>query len=412
LKHVTPKLVVAAVLAVIVLVLAVIGARYVEATALTVWHWEISAARDVWTAIAAVIPARDEGAALSDSLMSLAGQTLRPDRIVVVVNNSTDATAAVARGFAALPGVPLTDVLVMPGRNRFRKAGALNYGIRHLTGWRRHLEDGQPLPAGISYLLTMDGDTDLDPRFLERARNVMEADPRLGGVSAACLGKRTRGLTRWSRLLLLFERIEYSRFTTSRLRRNVHTMSGAGSFYRATALNGLLAARRDVFEERAGNLVEDYETTLALKQAGWRVTANQQCTAYTDLMPTMRTLIAQRTRWVRGTVDEWRRYGWCKATWLSIAGMIAGIAATGYAGAWIGVSIAGVAGHGLHADPRYLLLAAFWSAYQGWSVKHMGWKVVLFEAALLPEAAFNVIRSYWLARAIAASYLGRAPAWS
>lgn len=54
LKHVTPKLVVAAVLAVIVLVLAVISARYVEATALAAWRWEISAARDVWTAIAAV----------------------------------------------------------------------------------------------------------------------------------------------------------------------------------------------------------------------------------------------------------------------------------------------------------------------------------------------------------------------
>ena len=34
------------------------------------------------------------------------------------------------------------------------------------------------------------------------------------------------------------------------------------------------------------------------------------------------------------------------------------------------------------------------------------------EAALLPETAFNVIRGYWLLKAVAASYLGRAPAWS
>lgn len=362
--------------------------------------------------IAVIVPARDEGAALAGTLASLAAQTLRPDSVTVVVNNSTDATEGIARAFAALPGVPATSVLVMPGRNEFKKAGALNYGLRRLVGWRRHAGDGQPLPADVAWVLTMDGDTDLDPRFLERARNVMVADGRLGGVSAACLGKPQRGATRWSRLLLAYQKAEYGRFSATRLRRNVHTMSGAGSFYRASALSGLLGTRPDVFEERATNLVEDYETTLALKGLGWRVTSNQQCVAYTDLMPSMPMLLAQRTRWVRGTVDEWRRYGWCKATWLSMLSMIAGITGAGYAGAWIGVSVAGLAAHGWEPDPRYLLLAGFWSAYQGWSVKHMGWKVIAFEAALLPEAAFNLVRNYWLARAIIASYLGRAPAWS
>lgn len=364
------------------------------------------------TGVAAVIPARDEGAALSETLWSLAAQTVPPDRVVVVVNNSTDATEQIARQFAAEPGVPPTDVLVMPGHNRFRKAGALNAGIRHLIGYRRHVCDGQPLPASVRYVLTMDGDTCLHPRFLERARNVARSDPRLGGVSAACLGKPARGRSRWSRLLLTYQRAEYGRFAQARVRRNVHTMSGAGSFYPAAALNDLLATRADVFEERPGNLVEDYETTLALKQRGWRVTSNQQCVAYTDLMPTMGMLLAQRTRWVRGTVDEWRRYGWCRATWLSMLGMIAGVTGIGYAGVWIAISVAGLAAHGWHADPRFLLLAGFWSAYQGWSVKHMGWRVVVFEAVLLPEAVFNLVRNYWLAKAIATSYLGRAPAWS
>ena len=364
------------------------------------------------TGIAAIIPARDEGAALGDTLRSLAAQTVRPDRIVVVVNNSADGTEGIARQFAAMPGAPATDVLVMPGRNQHKKAGALNHGLRHLIGWRRLAADGQPLPPAIRYVLTMDGDTDLHPGFCERARNVMDNDPRLGGVSAACLGKPQHGTTAWSRLLLILQRAEYGRFAATRLRRNVHTMSGAGSFYRASALNDLLAARPDVFEERPSNLVEDYETTLALKQRGWRVTSNQQCIAYTDLMPSMGMLIAQRTRWVRGTVDEWRRYGWCKATWLSMAGMIAGIAGIGYAAVWIGVSVGALAAHGWAADPRYLFLAAFWSAYQGFAVRHMGWRVVLLEAALLPEAAFNVVRNYWLAKAILSSYTHRAAAWS
>ena len=213
------------------------------------------------------------------------------------------------------------------------------------------------------------------------------------------------------RLLLLAQRAEYAYFSEARLRRNIHTISGAGSFYNVDAINSLLAVRCDVFEERAGGLVEDYETTLALKQLGWRITGNQWCIAYTDLMPTMKSLIDQRIRWVRGTVDEWRRYGWCKATRLSIIGMILGFAGTLYTVLWLTVSVNSIAGHGKGLDPRYLLLALFWAVYRVWQVRHSGLRIIMWEAALLPEWAFNLVRTYWLVQGITASYLGRAATW-
>src|SRR2546423_8930193 len=43
------------------------------------------------------------------TLDSLDGQTLRPVCIIVVVNNSTDDTAEMARKFADRPGVPPTE---------------------------------------------------------------------------------------------------------------------------------------------------------------------------------------------------------------------------------------------------------------------------------------------------------------
>lgn len=355
--------------------------------------------------IAVIIPARDEGTALADTLDSLTGQTLQPDRIVVVVNNSSDNTKDIALSYASASGSCNTVVLEMPGFNPYRKAGALNYGIRHLLR-------GGVLPPGVRYLLVMDGDTELDLHFLKRAWRALERDGSIGGVSASCLGKPIRGTTLWSRTLLLLQRIEYARFASNRLRHNVHTMSGAGSFYRATSLNDLLAHRPDVFEERESNLVEDYETTLALKKRGWRITSNQGCIAYTDLMPTMRLLIAQRVRWVRGTVDEWRRYGWGQATWLSIITMILSVPGIGYAALWGTLSVRAYLYHGLHLDYRYLLLALFWSVYQGFSVRNMGWKIVIFEMILLPEAIFNLVRNYWLVRSIPASYLGRTRTWT
>lgn len=354
--------------------------------------------------ITVIIPARDEGDGLAAALRSLEQQTLRPDRIVVVINNSTDDTADVAVHHAETRGSVRTDVLEMHGANPYRKAGALNCGIRYL------MTDGE-IPEQISYLLVMDGDTELHPQFLKRAWRVLERDTALGGLSAACLGKPVSGATPWQNLLLLFQRIEYTRFATARLRSNVHTMSGAGSFYRAEALNDLLTGRPDVFEERESNLVEDYETTLALKLRGWRVTSNQGCVAYTDLMPTLQMLLAQRTRWLRGTVDEWRRYGWCRATWLSIVQVTYQLISVAYLAIWLPVA-AHVILSGGQAATRYLVVGAFWSVYQGISVRQLGWKVMLFEMAIIPEAMFNVIRNYWLARSVLASYLGSRRAWS
>jgi cellulose synthase/poly-beta-1,6-N-acetylglucosamine synthase-like glycosyltransferase len=116
-------------------------------------------ARRSRSGIVAIVPARDEGMALADTLRSMARQTLRPDRIVIVVNNSTDDTIDVAFRYSASGSIP-TDVLEMPGFNPHRKAGALNYGIHYL------LREGL-LPPDVHYLLVMDGDTELDLHFLK-----------------------------------------------------------------------------------------------------------------------------------------------------------------------------------------------------------------------------------------------------
>ena len=58
-----------------------------------------------WPAIAAVIPARDEAACIGETVASLLGQNYRGElRVVVVDDNSRDATAAVARQAAAKLG--------------------------------------------------------------------------------------------------------------------------------------------------------------------------------------------------------------------------------------------------------------------------------------------------------------------
>ena len=353
----------------------------------------------------AIVPARNEEAGVLTALRSLERQSRRPDLIIVVVNNSTDRTELYAREFAAEPGSPETMVLNLPD-NPHKKAGALNHGIRWLTEGL-----GGPLAGRVRHVLVMDADTELHPKFIERARNVIASDQALGGVSAACLGRTNLWRNPWQRFLTGMQIIEYGRAANSRYRRDVHTMSGAGSFYRGEALQSLLDWRGEVFWEDHSNLVEDYETTLALKESGWKVTANQLCIAYTDLMPTLRELIQQRERWSRGTVDTLRSRGLTRFTWHSIATMVMGFMGFAYILGFGSAQLVAAATGGFTTAPFFWVLFSFWIVYPALRVTNLGWKAMLVEALLIPELVYTVVRTYWLVSSVAKSYLTRVSAW-
>ncbi len=353
----------------------------------------------------ALVPARNEEVGVLTALHSLARQTRRPDMIIVVVNNSTDRTLDFAQGFAAEPDSPRTVVLNLQN-NPHKKAGALNYGLR----WLREQIGGR-LTTSVGHVLVMDADTDLHPKFIERARNVIASDPELGGVSAACLGRTNLWQSPWQRFLLGMQIIEYGRAANARYRRSIHTMSGAGSFYRGEALQNLMDWRGEVFWEDHSNLVEDYETTLALKESGWKVTANQLCIAYTDLMPTLRELIHQRERWTRGTVDTLRGRGITKFTWHSIITMAMGVLGAAYILGFGTAQLSLWVKYGFNSQPVFMVLIAFWIVYPALRVTNLGWKAMLVEASLLPELVYTVVRLYWMVSSVAKSYLTRVSAW-
>lgn len=351
--------------------------------------------------VLAVIPARNEERDLAVALSSVLRQTARPQRIIVVVNNSTDRTLHIARQYAR-HGV---EVINLPD-NPHMKAGALNAGIAAT------LDASGLLPPGISYVLTMDGDTMLEPDFVENCTTVMRTDRRLGGVSAACLGRRRLGDSPWQRMLTLMQEIEYARHHTGRFRRNVHTMSGAGSFYRAAAVQQILDDRGRLFREDSANLVEDYETTLELKERGWRVTSNYHCVAHTDLMPTLRSLVGQRTRWVRGTVDELRRRGLRRSTLPGFAGLLVGTVGTLVMAAWVAWGVHRTFAQGASFDWRSLTWGAAWPAYQAWQVRRAGWRAVLVELLIVPELLFGALRQFWLYRSLLLSFTTSARLWA
>ena len=332
----------------------------------------------VESGVVVIVPAHNEAEGILEAIASLRRQTLRPQHIVVVSDNSTDPTPALVLEYQA------DDVeLIRTVNNSSRKSGALNAGLRHIC------QDGEIPEGSIKFIVTMDADTDLEEHFLETAVGLMTRNPSIGGLCASCLGKPgVDGENLWQRWVMWFQRVEHARYTYTRVRTDIHTMSGAGSLYRAEALNDLLRDRGCVFDERPSNLVEDYETTLAMRDAGWTCTTNGHCLAYTDLMPTVGALIPQRQRWVRGTVDELRRRGRPdEHTRLSVFQIAFGVISLPWVYLWLAYAVYGALSSG-HVEMIWVLFAAAVAAWQAWSIRSMGVTSMLVATALVPELLF------------------------
>lgn len=340
--------------------------------------------------VAVILPARNEAEQIGATIKALFEQTKLPRRIIVVVNNCTDggATANMARSFRDV------EVFEM-ANNPFLKAGALNEGVRVLAA-------SDELPE---FILTMDADTIPDEDFLENTVNVLNNRPEVGGVSTVCDGKKNLGETRFGKALALVQQLEYARAGFTRLRVNIHTMSGAGSMIRMRAVLDVLGSRGVLFAERADNLVEDFEATLEVKRMGWICINNYYCHVQTDLMTTVRELMKQRVRWVHGTINELRRRGWQKETWHSIVTMWYAYISLPIYYLWIvlfGVQV--VYGHPTLWGFWFIGFVMF---FQALSVHRLGWRMMLLAATLVPEVLFALIRHAWIIVSFVKSYTMR-----
>lgn len=312
--------------------------------------------------IVLVIPAHNEAAEIVATMQSVEAQTLRPDRRIVICDNCTDATPELAR---SRPGWEVWETVGNTGK----KGGALNQAWDRL---RDALGDGD-------HLVTMDADTLLDPRFVEHACAKQRSNPAFGGVCANFDG---RELDSALGTLQMMEYARAARINRSRAGR-APVLAGAATMFSVRALREVYESRGRLYEPV---LTEDYELTLALRVRGYETLAPRDCRAYTELMPTVRTLWAQRLRWYRGAFETLRVYGFrrhirCDAGWLAFSLWVA-------ASRWLFLAALGVmlltVGQ-LTFSPWLLPLFGFSSAIRMVQVKELGWKYVVLAGAMVEE---------------------------
>lgn len=252
-----------------------------------------AATRTAVSTVTVIVPAHNEEEGIASTIEGLLAQDapewLRITDVVVVVNNSTDRTAEIARRY------PVTVLEML--HNPHKKSGAMNHG------WQQH-------GRGSDFVLTMDADTVLLPDTVEKMAKELVENPVLGAVCSRYWAKGGRGLVR------RLQRLEYARYDDLRELRGwkVNVASGAAAMYRQLALQEVVELRGKPEPWDNESLIEDYALTLDLKSRGWQVGAARGAHVYTEPPTTFRALWRQRLRWGRGGMDECLKRGWTRAT--------------------------------------------------------------------------------------------------
>ena len=248
--------------------------------------------------VGCVIPAYNEEEAIASVLDSLLAQTLLPDSIHVIVNNTSDATVEIASHYAGAHtrgegrDEQMTEIFVHDiGENPDKKVGALNYGYT--------------LVEGMDYLLGVDGDTTADPRAIEYLVKEIQDDERIGGISAIYSIDDSGLDTVMSKFLIAGQRAQFAAFNMQNLLRgrNMAVLGGQYSIFSTEALRAVVAQTHQRYPWVRDSEIEDSLLSLQIKSAGFLTKISARARANVGGMTTLRSLDAQQVKWNTGAID-------------------------------------------------------------------------------------------------------------
>jgi cellulose synthase/poly-beta-1,6-N-acetylglucosamine synthase-like glycosyltransferase len=257
-----------------------------ESAALALHRFQNRPPKTKTAKIVVVVPAHNEQDSIGRTISALLAQTRRPDRIVVVVDNCSDATADVARSYGKRVTVMETVA------NKDRKVGALT------QAWQQYAN------FGYDYILGVDADTVLSPDSLASLEQELEANPKVGGVMARYTFDLDLAATKKARLLVRLQKMEFASWTTDMLhrKRNTYVLGGQATLFRVRALQEVVDGERRLSPWDPDAQVEDMELTWALNARGWDTKVSATARAYAGAMVTVKSLWAQRRKWDEGMI--------------------------------------------------------------------------------------------------------------
>lgn len=234
-------------------------------------------AEDYRPQVAVLVPAYNEEKVIARTIRSVLGSDYPNLRVIVIDDGSKDRTLEVAR--AAMPEEMASGRLMVLTHPNTGKAGALNFGLEHVT---------EEIYVGI------DADTVIAPDAISHLVPHL-ADPQVGAVAGnAKVGNRVNLWTRWQAL-------EY--ITSQNFERRALDL-----FNVVTVVPGAIGAWRTRPVKDGGcyhenTVAEDADLTMNLLRQGLKVIYEDRALAFTEAPDGMRALMRQRFRWSFGILQ-------------------------------------------------------------------------------------------------------------
>lgn len=350
--------------------------------------------------VAAVIPAHNEEKNIAQAVLDLANQTYGVERIIVVDDHSTDRTLHVLHElYKNLP-----QLTILENAKPALRAGAINCGLERLS------------PDEFGLVVVADADSRFDRGLVEEAVRRFTADRRLGGIcsTSGVLRPELTELPFLRRLESWFfwriQRLNGADFDATRIASvgNVQILHGLCTIFRLQAL-------LDIRGYTPGHMLEDYDLTIRLKQAGWRASYSPFMKAWTSVPLTFRSFFRQRLRWMRGGVDILLKNGLNRHTANDILnhtlflilflGVVSYIGFNIGAGGWRWRPC-------LEVLPLILALTGYtWSLCRLRYLDKLEPADVIVRVSLLPELFIAVLLSFCQLRAYYLALFGRPQIW-
>jgi cellulose synthase/poly-beta-1,6-N-acetylglucosamine synthase-like glycosyltransferase len=325
--------------------------------------------------VVVLILAHNEAASISSTIQSVTAQKLAADQVLVIADNCTDRTAAVAAEHGAH--------VFVTHDNTGKKAGALNQALAEfLPG----LDDND-------LVLVMDGDSRIAPDFLAIASTEL-SKPEVGAVGGIFYGKRDRG-----GLIEQLQIAEYVRYARQVARNGsrAYVLTGTATAFTVKVLREVAAGREDgrlpkgpgkYYDERT--MTEDSYMTFAVKTLGYQTPSPAECWVSTDVMPTWRMLWRQRRRWQLGALENLKTFGpWTRVTWTYTARQLVSMAELIFFVAFATTAIwSGVAGT-YRILPFWIAIGAIFWLERIVSVRKAGLKATLIASVTLIDLGYG-----------------------
>lgn len=233
---------------------------------------------EVQPKISIIVPAYNEEKTIAETITSLQQLNYPNYEIIVIDDGSTDQTYT----YAIKTQDSKTKIIK---QQNMGKPTALNNGISQSSG---------------EIILTVDADTTLNKDALTKIANRFASNQKIGAVAGNVKIRKE------PTLINTLQSAEYS--TGINLARKAQSMLGC-----VLVVPGPIAAIKKEALEKVGGFspqtfAEDFDITLAILAAGYRIEYEQASLAYTDAPKNTQDLIKQRRRWYRGMIQVLDKY--------------------------------------------------------------------------------------------------------